>query len=258
LDTKKCSKCCEVKPVNEFALDSLRRDGLNIWCKQCGNEYQKKKRNEKKNNKKLKKDGRLEENKKNDKLLTELEKERLKKEKLEITKLKKENERRNNKKKKCFKCGELKTLDAFDENMRKDDARQYTMCKECAKSQPSPVVKTHGTCSDCDDVPNCTPIEVKKGKFDANGWLHEWNKVKAHEPRKGLCRYGKKKSVERGTKRTIENPEERSMREGMQLEDCNAFIRNKVSKQREEDDMALRMFREENEKKWAQYKIRAV
>lgn len=36
--TKTCSKCGEIKSVNEFPHDKTRRDGFSYWCKVCTNE----------------------------------------------------------------------------------------------------------------------------------------------------------------------------------------------------------------------------
>lgn len=35
METKKCSKCGEVKPVGEFTEDKRAKNGLNYWCKNC-------------------------------------------------------------------------------------------------------------------------------------------------------------------------------------------------------------------------------
>jgi hypothetical protein len=46
METKKCSKCGEVKPINEFYKHKMQKDGLNSQCKCCVNktneEYRKK------------------------------------------------------------------------------------------------------------------------------------------------------------------------------------------------------------------------
>lgn len=39
LNTKKCSKCEKIKPVNEFYGDITRKDGLQYWCKFCHNKW---------------------------------------------------------------------------------------------------------------------------------------------------------------------------------------------------------------------------
>ena len=37
METKKCSKCGEVKPINEFYKQKSCKDGLNSYCKCCMN-----------------------------------------------------------------------------------------------------------------------------------------------------------------------------------------------------------------------------
>lgn len=32
---KRCKSCQSVKPLDQFAIDSRRRDGYQVWCKQC-------------------------------------------------------------------------------------------------------------------------------------------------------------------------------------------------------------------------------
>ena len=39
MEMKKCSKCGEVKGVEEFCRDECRKDGLRPWCKTCISEY---------------------------------------------------------------------------------------------------------------------------------------------------------------------------------------------------------------------------
>ena len=34
-ETKKCPHCGEVKPLDEFAKNKSRRDGLSVYCKRC-------------------------------------------------------------------------------------------------------------------------------------------------------------------------------------------------------------------------------
>ncbi len=41
METKKCGKCGEVKPLTDFALNKGKADGLHYWCKICANEYNK-------------------------------------------------------------------------------------------------------------------------------------------------------------------------------------------------------------------------
>ena len=41
METKKCSKCGEVKPINEFYKDKSHKDGLCSLCKCCVNKKQK-------------------------------------------------------------------------------------------------------------------------------------------------------------------------------------------------------------------------
>ena len=40
--TKKCSKCQEVKPINMFNKNKAKKDGLHNWCKKCKNENKRK------------------------------------------------------------------------------------------------------------------------------------------------------------------------------------------------------------------------
>jgi len=42
--TKRCPKCGETKPVNEFSTDRYSPDGRASWCKSCRSEYMHKKR----------------------------------------------------------------------------------------------------------------------------------------------------------------------------------------------------------------------
>ena len=35
MDTKRCTKCGEVKPLAEFTKDKSKRDGHSPWCKVC-------------------------------------------------------------------------------------------------------------------------------------------------------------------------------------------------------------------------------
>lgn len=41
IQTKKCSRCGEVKAVEEFHKDKCNRDGLRSWCKMCTREQRK-------------------------------------------------------------------------------------------------------------------------------------------------------------------------------------------------------------------------
>lgn len=38
---KKCSRCLLEKPVTEFAIDTLSKDGFQYYCKQCQSAYHK-------------------------------------------------------------------------------------------------------------------------------------------------------------------------------------------------------------------------
>lgn len=40
METKKCSKCGEVKAVEEFRVSRARKCGRDFWCKRCRNEKQ--------------------------------------------------------------------------------------------------------------------------------------------------------------------------------------------------------------------------
>lgn len=46
MNTKICSKCCIEKNIDEFAKDKKTKDGLKCWCKLCNAEYNKKYRQE--------------------------------------------------------------------------------------------------------------------------------------------------------------------------------------------------------------------
>jgi hypothetical protein len=48
VETKRCSKCGEVKPVSEFSKDKSRKDGLQRQCKSCVKQYNQDHREEKK------------------------------------------------------------------------------------------------------------------------------------------------------------------------------------------------------------------
>lgn len=107
MDTKICSKCCIEKNTDEFAKDKKTKDGLKCWCKLCNSEYNKKyrqehkeqivnKRNEyiKKNKEKIrqyKKDYRI----KNKEILAEHSKEYYKLNKEKINKRNNENYYKN-------------------------------------------------------------------------------------------------------------------------------------------------------------------
>lgn len=47
-DTKRCSMCGEVKPLDDFGRIWNRADGRQNYCKQCAREYQKRHREKKK------------------------------------------------------------------------------------------------------------------------------------------------------------------------------------------------------------------
>jgi len=38
MESKRCSKCGEIKPVSEFSKNKSKKDGLQDWCKTCLNE----------------------------------------------------------------------------------------------------------------------------------------------------------------------------------------------------------------------------
>lgn len=46
-DTKRCTKCGETKPVDEFYRNRSHRDGLNSYCKECRRAYYEAHREEK-------------------------------------------------------------------------------------------------------------------------------------------------------------------------------------------------------------------
>lgn len=46
MNTKICSKCCIEKNIDEFSKDKKTKDGLKCWCKLCSAEYNKKYRQE--------------------------------------------------------------------------------------------------------------------------------------------------------------------------------------------------------------------
>lgn len=39
LAEKRCSKCKTTKPVGDFGQNQASKDGLNVWCRSCRNEY---------------------------------------------------------------------------------------------------------------------------------------------------------------------------------------------------------------------------
>lgn len=39
IETKRCAKCDELKPLSEFHRDQHAKDGLRSWCKTCANEH---------------------------------------------------------------------------------------------------------------------------------------------------------------------------------------------------------------------------
>lgn len=39
METKMCKRNGEIKPVTEFGPSSTSKDGLQSWCKECSNEY---------------------------------------------------------------------------------------------------------------------------------------------------------------------------------------------------------------------------
>jgi len=41
LKTKRCSKCGEVKSINEFSEGKNYKDKLRTWCKDCADKYHK-------------------------------------------------------------------------------------------------------------------------------------------------------------------------------------------------------------------------
>ena len=40
VEVKRCPKCGEEKPLDEFSNDKNRLDGKQFWCKKCIKEYQ--------------------------------------------------------------------------------------------------------------------------------------------------------------------------------------------------------------------------
>ena len=42
METKRCSKCGEVKPVSEFNKNDTKKDGLQTHCKECVKKYKQK------------------------------------------------------------------------------------------------------------------------------------------------------------------------------------------------------------------------
>ena len=52
VETKRCYKCKEVKTISEFHKDSTRSDGLDSRCKECKSQYEKKRWEEHKENRK--------------------------------------------------------------------------------------------------------------------------------------------------------------------------------------------------------------
>jgi peptide methionine sulfoxide reductase MsrB len=39
VDTKRCGKCGDTKPITDFSLNKGKGDGHHYWCKLCANEY---------------------------------------------------------------------------------------------------------------------------------------------------------------------------------------------------------------------------
>ena len=123
--------------------------------------------------------------------------------------------------KKCSKCGEVKPIGDFCKCKRYKDGHQCA-CKECAKQY----------------------YEENKER------ITEWHKLYYEE---------NNKTIAEQHKQYYEENKEKIAEKGKQYRDMRAEpFRDEFFKQLEEDDQVLRKLREENEKKWAQYKIRAV
>jgi len=86
METKICSKCCEVKNICEFGKDKTRKDGYSYLCKSCLIE---KSFTYKKNNREKVLNGYKDYHKKNDKKIKELRKEYVKNNQDKISEYKK-------------------------------------------------------------------------------------------------------------------------------------------------------------------------
>lgn len=42
--TKQCTKCGRELPITEFSKNKSRKDGVQVWCRQCTSEYLRKMR----------------------------------------------------------------------------------------------------------------------------------------------------------------------------------------------------------------------
>ena len=100
---KKCTKCGEVKSLDEFSKDKRKKDGKQSRCKSCRKEYNKE------YNRKCKKDD----------ILT-----------LKLIKL----FYANHGLKKCTKCGEVKILDQFGKDNSQKDGKLFN-CKICVNKR---------------------------------------------------------------------------------------------------------------------------
>ena len=104
-DFKKCNMCNLIKPNNEFYKTKSRRDGLDVWCKKCKIEYNKTIRD----------------------TLYASNKEFCKK-----LKDRKDNEIKYPRKKKCYKCGEIKKKGEFHK-CRSRTSGLSDLCVDCTK-----------------------------------------------------------------------------------------------------------------------------
>jgi len=134
--------------------------------------------------------------------------------------------------KKCSKCGTTQNISEFGKDSDKPGGHT-SQCKECRRKyyhKNKPKISAYHRRYYDDHVEEIAAYHKT---------YHEKNKVRISE-------YAKKY-----------HDDNKGRIEESRLTKENAFG-DEFLKQCEEDDQVLRKLREENEKKWAQYKIRAV
>ena len=138
--------------------------------------------------------------------------------------------------KKCPKCGEIKNLSEFGIDRGRKD----------------------GHASKCKEYKNKYYLEnrekfLEKGR---NRYAENRNIILASQKRHRENDGGKYQKYQRAYYQA--NREHVLENDRMSREKRNNTFTENLLKQTEEDDQVLRKLREENKKKWAQYKIRAV
>ena len=118
---KVCSKCGELKSIDEFSADKSKSDGHRSKCKECNKKYDKKHYKENK-----------EQIKGYSKKYYEENKERRKEYDKKYRKEYKEREKYNVTHKVCSKCGELKSIGEFHADKGTPDGHA-SKCKGCRK-----------------------------------------------------------------------------------------------------------------------------